>query len=52
MKIERNGLSGLALRIAVIGLTAFLFGCAPKQLFSDRTVASAPAVEAAVDSHG
>jgi hypothetical protein len=52
VKIERNGLSGLALRIAMIGLTAFVFGCTPKSLFSDRTVASAPVVEAPAASQG
>ncbi|MDP3738104.1 MAG: hypothetical protein Q8R02_11985 [Hyphomonadaceae bacterium] len=28
--IERNGLSGLCLRVAVIALAAIAFGCAPK----------------------
>ena len=28
--IDRNGLSGLAFRIAVIALAAFMFGCSPK----------------------
>jgi hypothetical protein len=28
--IERNGLSGLALRVALIALAAAMFGCAPK----------------------
>ena len=29
-RIERNGLSGLALRVALIALAAVMFGCAPK----------------------
>ena len=28
--IERNGLSGLALRAALIALAAVMFGCTPK----------------------
>jgi len=28
--IERNGLSGLALRATLIALAAVMFGCAPK----------------------
>jgi hypothetical protein len=28
--IQRNGLSGLALKVAAIALAALMFGCAPK----------------------
>ena len=33
-RIERNGLSGLLLRGAVIVLAAVMFGCAPKAMAS------------------
>ncbi|HVY89095.1 MAG TPA: hypothetical protein VG942_09525 [Hyphomonadaceae bacterium] len=46
MMIERNGLSGLALRLSVLALAALVFGCAPRPLFSDRTIASAPVASA------
>jgi hypothetical protein len=43
--IERNGMSGLALRIAVIALAVVMFGCAPKAP-SANTDATAPIVVA------
>jgi hypothetical protein len=30
MTVERNGISGLVLRSAVIALAVLMFGCAPK----------------------
>jgi len=36
-RIERNGLSGLALRVALIALAAVMFGCAPKAHPADAT---------------
>jgi hypothetical protein len=44
--IERNGLSGLALRAALIALAAVMFGCAPKAPQAEAS-ASAPIVTAA-----
>jgi hypothetical protein len=42
-RIDRNGLPALALRLAVIGIAALMFGCAPKPLLSQTTGASSPA---------
>jgi hypothetical protein len=36
--IERNGLTGLALRAALIAFAAVMFGCAPKTPSVDATV--------------
>jgi hypothetical protein len=47
MRIERNGLSGLALRAAFIALAALMFGCAPKAPSSASTDTPAPIVVAA-----
>ena len=44
--IERNGLSGLALRVALIAFAAVMFGCAPKAS-SANTDVTAPVVIAA-----
>ena len=44
--IERNGLSGLALRAALIALAAVMFGCAPKAPSADADI-TAPIVVAA-----
>ena len=41
-RIDRNGLPGLALRLAVIGLAAVVFGWAPKPLLSQTTGGSSP----------
>lgn len=45
MTIERNGLSGLALRIAMIAFAAIMFGCAPKMVSVTKTAAVAAPVE-------
>ena len=44
--IERNGMSGLALRVTLIALAAVMFGCAPKAPPADAG-ATAPIVVAA-----
>jgi len=45
-RIERNGISGLCLRVVVIALAAIAFGCAPKVAQTQADVA-APIVVAA-----
>lgn len=42
--IDRNGLSGLALKVGVIAFAGFLFGCLPRAAGSPRAEAS-PALE-------
>jgi hypothetical protein len=44
--IERNGLSGLALRAALIAFAAVMFGCAPKAPSADAST-TAPLIVAA-----
>jgi hypothetical protein len=44
--IERNGLSGLALRAALITLAAVMFGCAPRAPQADASIQT-PVVVAA-----
>ena len=44
--IERNGMSGLILRVTLIALAAVMFGCAPKAPPAEAG-ASAPIVVAA-----
>lgn len=43
--IERNGLSGLALRTAVIAVAALMFGCAPKTPAAGNVATASAAAE-------
>ena len=44
--IHRNGLSGLALKVAVIAFAAIMFGCAPRAAGGARGAQPTPVVAA------